>query len=29
MKFNVHAGHGAQDSKSPGAVGLIKDRKGR
>ena len=25
MKFNVHAGHGAQDSKSPGAVGLIKE----
>ncbi len=25
MKFNVHEGHGAQDSKSPGAVGLIKE----
>ena len=25
MKFNLHAGHGAQDSKSPGAVGLIKE----
>ena len=24
-KFNVHAGHGKQDSKSCGAIGLIKE----